>query len=83
VLEHQQQGQQQLAFLEGSEYMKAFEHSVLVTNLESDVDSIVQHYRDWADCENNFDELKNHWNWLGRIYDTENQKLPFYLPDQR
>lgn len=65
VLEYQQQGQQQLAFLDGPEDMKAFEYSVLVTNLESDVISIVQHYRDRADCENNFDELKNHWGWGG------------------
>jgi len=65
VLEYQQEGQQQLAFLEGPEDMKAFEYSVLVTNLEADVVSVVQYYRDRADCENNFDELKNHWGWGG------------------
>jgi hypothetical protein len=65
VLEYPQQGQLQLALLDGPEDMKAFEYSVLVTNLETDVVSIVQHYRDRADCENNFDELKNHWGWGG------------------
>lgn len=72
VLEYQQEGQQQLAFFEGPEDMKAFEYSVLVTNLETDVISIVQHYRDRADCENNFDELKNHWGWGG--FTTQNVK---------
>jgi hypothetical protein len=38
---------------------------VLVTNLDADIISIVQHYRDRADCENNFDELKNQWGWGG------------------
>ena len=27
--------------------------------------SIVQHYRDRADCENVFDEMKNQWGWAG------------------
>ena len=26
---------------------------------------MVRHYRDRADCENNFDEIKNHWGWGG------------------
>lgn len=65
VLECQQKSPQQLGFFEGPEDMKAFEYSVLVTNLESETISIVQHYRDRADCENNFDELKNHWGWGG------------------
>ena len=29
--------------------------------------SIVQHYRDRADCENNFDEIKNQWGWGGFV----------------
>ena len=39
--------------------MAAFEYSVLVTSLDAGVVTIVQHYRDRADCENNFDEIKN------------------------
>jgi hypothetical protein len=31
----------------------------LVTSLDAEVVTIVQHYRDRADCENNFDEIKN------------------------
>ena len=27
--------------------------------------TIAQHYRDRADAENNFDELKNQWSWAG------------------
>ena len=58
VIEHHQQGQLSLSFIKGAENMKAFEYSVLVTNLDDDIISIVQHYRDRADYENNFDELK-------------------------
>jgi hypothetical protein len=55
----------ELTFIDGPENMKAYEYSVLVTNLDDDVVAIVQHYRDRADCENNFDELKNQWGWGG------------------
>ncbi len=27
----------------------------------------MQHYRDRADCENNFDEIKNQWGWGGFV----------------
>jgi len=46
---------------EGLQPTKAFQCSVLVTNLDDDLPSLFQHYRDRADCENNFDELKNQW----------------------
>jgi hypothetical protein len=72
VIEHQKQGQLSLSFLEGPDNLKAFEYSVLVTNLDDDIISIVQHYRDRADCENNFDELKNQWGWGG--YTTQKVK---------
>lgn len=52
---------QPLSLIEPAEKMAAFEYSVLVTSLTDEVVSIVQHYRDRADCENNFDEIKNHW----------------------
>lgn len=45
--------------------MTVYEYAVLVTSLDDDVLAIAQHYRDRADCENNFDELKNHWGWVG------------------
>ncbi|MEY4588013.1 MAG: hypothetical protein RL497_89, partial [Pseudomonadota bacterium] len=40
----------------GPENIKTFEYSVLITSLSSDFPAIFQHYRDRADCENNFDE---------------------------
>ncbi len=49
---------QQVSLLEPAEDMAAFEYSVLVTSLDSEVMTIVQHYRDRADCENNFDPKK-------------------------
>jgi hypothetical protein len=42
-----------------------YEYQVLVTTLTDEVLTIAQHYRDRADCENNFDELKNQWGWCG------------------
>jgi len=38
---------------------------VLVTNANYDLQAIAQLYRDRADCENGFDELKNQWGWGG------------------
>jgi hypothetical protein len=57
----------QLSLLEPAENMAAYEYSVLVTSLPHEVVRIVQHYRDRADCENNFDEIKNHWGWGGFV----------------
>lgn len=42
-----------------------FEHQVLVTTLADSLPLIVQRYRDRADVENVFDEIKNHWGWGG------------------
>lgn len=65
ALEYKKGPQLQLAFVDSDEEFKAYEYSVLVTNLEDEVVSIVQHYRDRADCENVFDEIKNQWGWGG------------------
>ena len=70
--ESQDQLQQQLAFIDGPEDIKAYEYSVLVTDLDADLITIFHHYRDRADCENNFDELKNQWGWGG--YTTQKIK---------
>ena len=43
----------------------AYEYAVLVTNLEDEIITLAQHYRDRGDSENNFDELKNQWGWCG------------------
>jgi len=44
---------------------RIYEYAVLVTSLKDEVLSITQHYRDRADSENVFDELKNQWGWGG------------------
>jgi hypothetical protein len=38
---------------------------VLVTSLSEEVLSLAQRYRDRAEAENIFDELKNPWGWTG------------------
>lgn len=42
-----------------------YEYAVLVTNLDYGIQSLAQLYRDRADAENVFDELKNQWGWGG------------------
>lgn len=42
-----------------------FEYVLLVTNTDHPVETLAQCYRDRADCENVFDELKNQWGWGG------------------
>jgi len=42
-----------------------YEYAVLVTNTDYEILSIGQLYRDRADAENAFDELKNQWGWGG------------------
>ena len=58
---------QQFEHHEPAEDLAAFEYSVLVTSLDAEVTTIVQHYRDRADCENNVDEIKNQWGWCGFV----------------
>lgn len=57
----------QCSIWEPPEEMAAYEYAVLITSLTDEVLTIVQHYRDRADCENNFDEIKNHWGWGGFV----------------
>jgi hypothetical protein len=66
-VEYQRGGQQELALVEGPEDMRLFEYSVLVTNLADELVTLMRHYRDRADCENNFDEIKNQWGWGGFV----------------
>lgn len=58
-------GQAVFQFADMGEDVKAYEYAVLVTNMDSEVLTIASHYRDRADSENNFDELKNQWGWSG------------------
>jgi len=57
--------QQSLQFADPLQPVKLWEYAVLVTNSDYDLDAIGQLYRDRADCENGFDELKNQWGWGG------------------
>lgn len=78
AIEHRTGAQQmRLDFLDEAEEIKAFEYAVLVTNLEEEAISILQHYRDRADCENYFDEIKNQWGWGG--YTMRNLKSCRYM----
>ena len=42
-----------------------YEYAVLVTSTQHEILTLAQLYRDRADAENNFDELKNQWGWGG------------------
>ena len=42
-----------------------YEWVVLITDMDLPLDTLAQLYRDRADCENAFDELKNQWGWGG------------------
>ena len=64
--------QRKLQFAEPLQPVKLWEYTVLVTNAGYDLDAIGQLYRDRADCENGFDELKNQWGWGG--YTTQDME---------
>jgi hypothetical protein len=57
--------QQTLHFADSSDKVKLWEYAVLVTNTDYPLEALGQLYRDRADCENGFDELKNQWGWGG------------------
>lgn len=65
VSENALTGQAIFQFADMGENVAAYEYAVLVTNMDLDILTIASHYRDRADCENNFDELKNQWGWSG------------------
>lgn len=58
-------GQMSFEFADMGENIEAYEYAALVTNMDSEILTIASHYRDRADSENNFDELKNQWGWSG------------------
>jgi hypothetical protein len=59
------EGQMEFAFVETLEQVKKYEYVVLVTDLPDEILTLAHHYRDRADAENPFDELKNQWSWGG------------------
>jgi hypothetical protein len=55
----------QLELLLPDQDVQLWEYAVLVTNSSYALESMAQLYRDRADAENGFDELKNQWGWGG------------------
>ena len=66
------EGQQALHFIDHADAVKLWEYAVLVTNTAYPLQALGQLYRDRADCENGFDELKNQWGWGG--YTTQDME---------
>jgi hypothetical protein len=65
LTEREASGQLLFGFAEIDSSHEIWEYAVLATSLASEILTIGQLYRDRADCENGFDELKNHWAWGG------------------
>lgn len=58
-------GQRLLGFMEIACGHALYETAVLITSLDHEVLTVAQLYRDRADAENAFDEIKNQWGWGG------------------
>jgi hypothetical protein len=58
-------GQRVFQFADMGKDIAAYEYAALVTSMDGEIITIGSHYRDRADSENNFDELKNQWGWSG------------------
>ncbi len=56
---------EQIELLMPDKDLQVWEYAVLVTNSAYALGVYGQLYRDRADCENGFDELKNQWGWGG------------------
>ena len=54
-----------LGFGEAEADEELWEYAALVTSLDNEILTLGQFYRDRADAENGFDELKNQWGWGG------------------
>lgn len=65
LLTEKDAAQQKFAFIEGDVPTARYEYAVLVTSTTHSILTLAQLYRDRADSENNFDELKNQWGWGG------------------
>ena len=72
AVEQGDEGQQALHFIDHADEVKLWEYAVLVTNTAYSLQALGQLYRDRADCENGFDELKNQWGWGG--YTTQDME---------
>ncbi|MBV8398688.1 MAG: transposase, partial [Acetobacteraceae bacterium] len=65
VTDHANPTQLRLGFAEVGPDQAVWEYAALVTSLDSELLTLGQLYRDRADAENVFDELKNQWGWGG------------------
>ena len=69
LIAQEDNGQQLLGFIQADrkagKRITGYEYAVLVTNLDHEILSLGQLYRDRADAENAFDELNNQWGWGG------------------
>ena len=65
VVDPRDPAQMYLSFATLTEDTLVYEYAVLVTSRTHEIRRIAQRYRDRADAENPFDELKNHWGWGG------------------
>jgi len=74
-------GQQHFSFIEADDFLTD-EYAVLVTTLSDEVLTIAQRYRDRADCENLFDEIKKTMG-LGRLCHPRDKTLSVCIPDDR
>jgi hypothetical protein len=54
-----------LGFADVAPDKELWEYAALVTSLDNEILTLGQLYRDRADAENVFDELKNQWGWGG------------------
>lgn len=84
VVRQREQEPLQLSFAElTDDDVTVYEYSVLVTSLGNEMLSVAQLYRDRADAENNFDELKNHCTrghkGMGRLYHPRHKTLPIHV----
>jgi hypothetical protein len=57
----------EFSFVENIDSSPIYEYITLVTNDELPIVALGQLYRDRADCENVFDEIKNQWGWAGFV----------------
>ena len=57
----------QFDFVEDVDSGGSYEYMVLVTNDSLPIVGMAQLYRDRAECENVFDEIKNQWGWAGYV----------------
>ncbi len=65
ITDHTNATQLRLGFAEVGPDQAVWEYAALVTSLDSEMLTLGQLYRDRADAENVFDELKNQWGWGG------------------